>query len=113
MTRPVVRFRFFLGLTVLPVLGWTGGTLAGALVGDVLPASVQSAAGILLYAMFIAIVLPPSRSSTAVQAVIATAAAAGVLLAVVAPGLAPGWRIIVAAVAASAVGATFFPAERP
>lgn len=112
MTRRVVRFRFFMGLTVLPVLGWTGGTLVGALVGDVLPPSVQSAAGILLYAMFIAIVLPPSRGSRAVQVVVATAAVAGVLLAVALPGLAPGWRIIVAAVAASAVGATLFPVER-
>ena len=49
----------------------------------------------------------------AVMSTPAKGAAAGVLLAVVAPGLAPGWRIIVAAVAAAAVGATFFPAERP
>lgn len=112
MTRPVVRFRFFLGLMAAPVLGWTGGSLAGALVGDILPASVQSAAGILLYAMFIAIVLPPARGATAVQAVVATAAIVGLLLGL-ADGLAPGWRIILAAVTASAVGATIFPVERP
>lgn len=114
MTRSVVRFRFFMGLTALPVLGWTGGALAGALIGDVLPASVQSAAGILLYAMFIAIVLPPSRHSRAVQLVVATAAVVGVLLSTVPvlADLAPGWRIIIASVAASAVGATFFPVAR-
>lgn len=113
MTRRVVTFPFIMGLAVMPILAWTGGALAGALIGDVLPASVQSAAGILLYAMFIAIVVPPATGSRPVQVVVATAALAGVALAVV-PGLAAlavGWRIIIAAVLAAAVGATLFPLQ--
>lgn len=109
MTRRVVTFPFFAGLAALPVLGWTGGTLAGALLGEVLPASVQSAAGILLYAMFIAIVIPPARGSRAVRVVIAVAGLAGVLLAAL--PLAVGWRIILAAVAAASIGASFFPVD--
>lgn len=113
MTRRVVTFPFMMGLAALPILGWTGGTLAGALVGDVLPPSIQSAAGILLYAMFIAIVVPPAKGSAAVRVVVATAAAVGLALAVVPwfATVAVGWRIIISAVIAAGVGATFFPVE--
>ena len=52
---------FMLGLGTLPILGWTGGTLFGALAGSVLPVNIRAALGVMLYGMFIAIVVPPAR----------------------------------------------------
>ena len=51
---------FMLGLGTLPILGWTFGTLCGALAGSILPASIQAALGVMLYGMFVAIVVPPA-----------------------------------------------------
>lgn len=52
---------YFYGLMTLPYLGWGLGTLLGALAGDILPASVTSALGLAIYAMFVAIVVPAAR----------------------------------------------------
>jgi len=73
-----------------------------------LPASLQSAMGVLLYAMFVAIVVPPARASGPVFAVVAIAATVSMLLAGL-PGLAAGWRLILATCVAAGVGATLFP----
>lgn len=111
MTRPVVRFPYYLGLMVLPILGWTAGGIIGAGVGAVLPTSLQSAMGVLLYAMFIAIVVPPARRSAQVLLVVGVAAAASAVLAwaPLVRTIDVGWRIIVATVIAAAVGATVAP----
>ena len=112
LERPLT-FAYYAGLMPLPILGWTSGTLLGALLGQVLPASIQSAFGIALYAMFIAIVVPPTKSSRPLQIIVALAALFGVLLAFL-PGtreLDLGWRIIIVGVAVSAIGATLFPVD--
>jgi len=49
---------FMLGLGPLPFIGWTCGTLCGALAGSLLPLSVRTALSVALYGMFIAIVVP-------------------------------------------------------
>lgn len=58
-----LSFSFWMGLVLLPVLGWTGGTLTGALISDVLPAKIAAACGTAMYGMFIAILVPKARSS--------------------------------------------------
>lgn len=52
---------YMLGLILTPFLGWTGGTLLGAVAGNILPEMLVSALGIAIYAMFIAIVVPVAR----------------------------------------------------
>ena len=54
--------RYFMGVAVAPYLGWAFGTLAGAVAGALLPQSVQSAMGVALYGMFIAIVVPAAKA---------------------------------------------------
>lgn len=108
MERPRVGLPYWCGLMTLPIVGWSAGTGIGAVAGNVLPASVRSAAGILLFAMFVAIVVPPARISRPVLLVVALAAAASTVFALV-PGLAVGWRIIFATVLAAGIGATFLP----
>ena len=52
-----------MGLATTPYLGWTIGTTLGVIVNSLLPASLQSAMGIALYCMFIAIIIPPAKKS--------------------------------------------------
>ena len=108
MARPRVGLPYWGGLMTLPILGWSAGTGIGAVAGNVLPEAVRSAAGILLFAMFVAIVVPPARASRQVLAVVAVAAAISLALAAI-PGLAVGWRIILASLLAAGIGASLFP----
>lgn len=106
-----VSFEYFTGVSLVSFSGWVAGTLLGALAGNVLPQSLLSAFGIALYAMFIAIVIPPCRTSKAVFTVVLTAIALSCLFYYV-PGLnklSSGWSIIICGIASALVGAVFFP----
>lgn len=110
MSRPHVTFTNFAASMVLPIAGWTGGTLVGAAVGEVLPDALRSAFGVLLYAMFVAIVAPVARASRRVLAVTLAAAALSVALSLL--PLAVGWRIIIVTLVVCAVAATVLPVPR-
>ena len=62
---PVGR-RYFYGLMLTPMIGWTGGTLLGALAGNILPEIAVAALGIAIYAMLIAIFVPTARDDSRV-----------------------------------------------
>lgn len=106
-----VSTTFMLGLGSLPVLGWTSGTLFGALAGSVLPQNIRTALGVMLYGMFIAIVVPPARQERPVLITVGLAMALSCLLAWT-PALkavSPGVAIVVCTVAAAAFCAWRFP----
>ncbi len=106
-----LRLEFMLGLGSLPVLGWSFGTLFGALAGSVLPQNIRTALGIMLYGMFIAIVVPPAKQEKPVLITVAVAIFLSCLFAW-APGLnnlSPGLAIVVCTVAAAAFCAWRFP----
>ena len=102
---------YLYGLTNGPFLGWTIGTLLGALAGGILPKPVTDALGIAIYGMFIAIILPPFRRSKEVRIVILIAVAMSCLFTLLplSDFLSDGFRIILCAVAASAIGAWLMP----
>lgn len=58
--------RYFSGLMLLPYIGWATGTLLGALSGNILTPELTTCLGIALYAMFIAIIVPPAIKSKGV-----------------------------------------------
>ena len=102
---------FLLGLGLTPFLGWTGGTLCGALAGAGLPLAVRVALGVMLYGMFIAIVVPPARQEKPVLAAVVLALILSCLFTWV-PGLkdvSAGISIVICTVAAAAVCAWLFP----
>ena len=108
--RPL-NFSFLMGLGSTPILGWTGGTLMGALAGSVLPVSIRTALGVMLYGMFIAIVVPPAKEEKPVLAAVVLALVFSCLFAWV-PGLksvSAGISIVICTVAAAAVCAALFP----
>ena len=104
---------FMLGLGLLPVLGWTGGTLFGALAGSVLPLGIRTALGVMLYGMFIAIVVPPARQEKPVLVVVALALVLSCLFAWVPllQQVSAGISIVICTVAAAAICAVLFPVE--
>lgn len=104
---------FLLGLGLTPVLGWTGGTLAGALAGSVLPPDIRAALGVMLYGMFIAIVIPPARQERPVFYTVVLALVFSCFFAWL-PGLknvSSGIAIVLCTVAAAAVCAWKFPIQ--
>ena len=109
-----VSFEYFLGVSLTSFSGWVAGTLLGALAGNVLPESLLSAFGIALYAMFIAIVVPPCRTSKAIFTVVLTAIAMSCLFyyVPVLNGLSSGWSIIICGIVSALIGAIFFPIKQ-
>ena len=106
----VSRFYMY-GLGVLPWIGWAGGTIAGALAGNILPAIVTASLGVAIYGMFIAIVVPVARQERPVAACVAIAVALSCAFTFV-PALQKipsGFTVILCAVAASAIMAILAP----
>ena len=102
---------FMLGLGTLPILGWTLGTLCGALAGSILPASIQAALGVMLYGMFIAIVVPPAKQEKPVLITVILAMTFSTLFTLVPllKQVSAGISIVICTVAAAAICAALFP----
>ena len=110
--RPL-NFPFMMGLGSTPILGWVGGTLMGALAGSVLPESIRTALGVMLYGMFIAIVIPPAKEERPILAAVLLALVFSCLFAWV-PALqsiGAGISIVICTVAAAAICAVLFPVK--
>ena len=104
---------FLMGLGLAPVLGWTAGTLCGALAGSVLPLSIRTALGVMLYGMFIAIIVPPAKEEKSVQITVILALILSCLfrwLPLLA-GVSAGIAIVCCTVLAAAICAWLFPIE--
>lgn len=108
-----VTSSYMSGLVTLPYIGWTIGTIMGALASSLLPQMLQNSMGIALYCMFIAIVVPAAKKSIAalVVALIAIFISSLFTWAPLISSLSAGWVIIIATVAASSIGAIAFPRE--
>ncbi len=109
--RGKVGFRYFLGLMALPFLGWSGGTFFGAFAGDILPTGIRLALGMAIYAMFIAIIVPPAKKSRKILYVIliAVLVSSFISLVPVLNAISAGWRIIISTLIAAGVGALLYP----
>lgn len=102
---------YMYGLISLPIAGWTLGTALGAVASDIMPEILSSAMELGLYAMFIAIMIPPAKKSRAVLLVIVIAAGIRCLFYYLPlfNRLSDGLQIIIAAIAAAAFGALLSP----
>lgn len=88
---------FMYGLMSLPIAGWTTGTFLGALFGQILPENITNALGLMLYAMFIAIIVPAAKKEKRVLLCVLLAAAISVFFKFVFPSLTSGFSIIISA----------------
>ena len=102
---------YMAGLESLPVLCWTAGTVVGAVATDLLPHPIQSALGVALYGMFIAIVIPPAKKNKGITIVALIAMAMSCMIKYI-PALgfiSSGFSIIICTLLAAGLGAFLFP----
>lgn len=105
--------RYFAGLAIIPIIGWTSGTVVGAILGNIMPQIITSALGVALYGMFIAVVVPKARENFHVLATVIIAIIISTALHYIPifSGISAGFAIIICAVLASIVGAILFPVK--
>lgn len=103
--------KYFYGLILMPYIGWSGGTLLGAVAGNILPEIVISALGIAIYGMFIAILIPAAKQHRATALCITAAALLGCVFKYIPvfSGVPAGFVIIISAVALSLIFALLAP----
>lgn len=106
-----VTASYMYGLMTLPIIGWTLGTVAGALFGQALPESVSNALGIMLYAMFVATIVPASKKEKSVFITVITAAGLSIFMKYIFPSLSSGFSVIICACVSAALSALIFPKD--
>ncbi|MGI6668434.1 MAG: AzlC family ABC transporter permease [Acetivibrionales bacterium] len=108
-----LSYSYMTGLITGPILGWTLGTALGAFISSALPGPIGNAMGIALYAMFIAIIVPPAKKSVPVLSIVLIAVAINIILKYI-PWfgfISSGFRIVIAAVLGAGTGAALWPVE--
>lgn len=104
---------YLYGLIITPYIGWSAGTIFGAVAGNLLPSIVISSLGIAIYAMFVAIVVPPMKKDKPTALCVLLSVLLSCLFRYV-PVLAKvpsGFTIIICAAAASTLFAVLAPVE--
>ena len=103
--------KYMLGIILLPVIGWTSGTLLGGVVGNILPAMVTAALGVAIYGMFVAIVVPVAKKEklTTLCVLLATAISCAFKYIPLLKVVPTGFTVIICAVVASALFAIIAP----
>lgn len=104
---------YTIGMIVISAPCWALGTCLGVVVGNILPARVLSALSVALYAMFVAVVIPPARKSKVLAAVVALSMAASLLFDLIPflGGISSGTKIILLTVLIAGAAAVFFPVK--
>ena len=99
------------GMMCMAIPGWALGSCLGVVMGNALPARILSELSLALYAMFLAIIVPPARKSRVLAGVILVAMAASLACSVlpVLRGISSGMRIIILTVVIAGAAAYFFP----
>lgn len=102
---------YMYGLILTPFLGWSSGTIFGAIAGDILPAIVTNSLNIAIYGMFIAIVVPEIKISRSVLScvLIAIALSCAFYFVPMLSKVPSGFSIIICALVAATVMAIVSP----
>ena len=104
---------FFAGLATLPYMGWSVGTLLGAILGSILPDRLMSALSLAIYGMFVAIVVPEMKKSRQVLIVVILAMLLSCAFHYIQflSSISSGITITIVAISAAVVGAILFPVD--
>ncbi len=105
--------RYLLSLLLFPYLGWTLGTAAGAIAGNILPEIVVTALGVSMYAMFIAIITPTAKQNKPIAICVFISIILSLAFEYVPyiSRIPDGFVIIICALVASVAIALFFPIQ--
>ncbi|MBQ6893451.1 MAG: AzlC family ABC transporter permease [Clostridia bacterium] len=112
-SKKIVSRSYLAGLAILPIIGWSGGTLFGALLGGIMPAIIQSALGVALYGMFIAVFIPAAKEEKSVLCVVGIAIACSCMMYYLPllNNISSGFAVIICTLIAASIGAVLFPRE--
>lgn len=101
------------GMMCMAIPGWALGSCLGVVMGNALPSRIVSALSLALYAMFVAIIIPPARKSRVLAGVIVCSMAASLAFSVlpVLRSISSGMQIIILTVVIAGIAAYFFPIE--
>ena len=114
VSRPGAVSAFYnYGAMCMAIPGWTLGTLAGAISGNLLPDFMISALSVAIYGMFLAIIIPPVKKNKAILGVVAASMAVSSLFALV-PVLkkvSSGFVIIITTLLVAGAAAYFCPIQ--
>lgn len=102
---------YMYGMILVSAVGWISGTALGAAAGQLLPESISSALGIVLYGMFIAIIVPPAKKQRSVLLVVIISAIISIIFKYLITFVSSGFSVIICALIASATGALLFPVK--
>jgi predicted branched-subunit amino acid permease len=100
---------YMYGLITAAFISWTSGTLLGSLAGSSLPTQLTDALGIMLYAMFMAAVIPAARDDRGILTVCAIAAGISLLFYYVFTAVSGGFATVLSALIAAAIVAAVRP----
>ena len=62
--------KYYYGMMTVAMPGWAFGTMFGIIFGSLLPARIVSALSVALFAMFLAVILPPARTNPVIRNVV-------------------------------------------
>ncbi|MDE5853547.1 MAG: AzlC family ABC transporter permease [Ruminococcus sp.] len=100
---------YMYGMILIAMAGWVTGTFLGASAGKILPESISSALGIVLYGMFLAIIVPPSGKQKSILFIVTVSAVLSLLFRYILTAVSSGFAVIICAILAAALGALLFP----
>ena len=92
---------------------WAIGTMIGIIAGNILPETIVSALGVMLYGMFICVIIPPARKDRKIFAIVLISFIVSYLCTIL-PGiknLSEGTRILILTIIISAAAAASFPVK--
>ncbi len=101
------------GLFIVAMPGWALGTLCGTVSGSLLPERMISALSIALYAMFIAVIIPPAKVNKLLAGIIILSMITSLLFTQVSilSLVTPGFKIIILTVLIAGIAAFLFPVK--
>ena len=103
---------YMYGMILTAFLGWVTGTALGAVAGELLPLSISSAMGIVLYGMFLALIIPPAKKDRRILLVVLIAAGLSLLFKYLLTAVSSGFAMMISAIAAAAIGAAIAPLKK-
>lgn len=106
--------RYYYGMMAVTIPNWALGTFLGTVFGALLPDILLKAVGVALYAMFIAVVVPPAKISRPVLLVCLSAMGLSLLLHYLpfTKDLSSGLRVAIAALLVAGAAAFVFPLQK-
>lgn len=106
-----VTLAYFMGIVTPSFIGWTAGTTCGAAFSSILPTMFADAMNIALYGMFVAIVLPQTKSDSNKRLAVILSVVMSCIFAYtpLSNMISSGWTIILITIVVSAFMAWRFP----